>query len=193
MGVKTWTNGEIPTISDFNTYGANHYMKMLYESTQAAQLVWTGSVFTSEFENYFVSISNATCVTATQTLRCKLTYSNSPANQIGTNEYYWGQHYIGSDGGSAFSGASAQAYCQLGELSIDSTKPSNFQMMVYRPALSSGKAITCRNIGPVGAVTRNYNIAIDVNTSTVCDGLLFYNNATYTNYMTVRVYGMRQT
>jgi hypothetical protein len=193
VAVKTWTNGEIPSISDFNTYGSNHYMKMLYESTQSAQLVWTGSVFTSEFENYFVSVSNASCVTATQTLRCRLTYSGSSANQINTNEYSWGLNYIGSDGGSAFTGGVAQAYCPLGELSIDSTKPSNFQMMVYRPALSSGKAITCRSIGPVGAVTRNYNIAIDINTTTVCDALLFYNNALYTNYATVRVYGMRQT
>lgn len=193
MAIKTFVNGEFLGAADINTYGANNMMKMLYESTQTAPLVWTGSIFTSEFENYFVSVSNATCTTATQTLRYRLTFGGTPANQIGTNEYNTALQYIGSDTGTALAGSVNQAFGALGELSIDTTKPSAFQMMVYRPALSTGKGVACRSIGPVGAVVRNYNIATAINTTTVCDALLFYNLNTYTNAMTVRVYGMRQT
>ena len=193
MAIKTFVNGDFVSYTDINTYGANNHMKMLYESTQTAPLVWTGSVFTSEFENYYISITSATCTTANQTLRYRLTFGGTPANQIGTNEYNSAQQYIGSDTGSGLSGSVNQAFGTLGELSIVPSSPSAFQMMVYRPALSTGKGVSCRSIGPVGAVTRNYNIATAINTTTVCDALLFYNLNTYTNTMTVRVYGLRQT
>ena len=193
MAIKTFVNGDFVSYTDINTYGANNHMKFLYESTTSATTIWTGSVFTSEFENYYISITNASTVTAQKTLIGRFTYGGSSANQISGAVYNMGYHQIGSDTTQGIAGAVNQTGFWSGEVGIDSTKPSAFQLMVYRPALAAIKGVNSRGWGPVGAVERFYTYATAVNTTTACDGIIFYNNSFYNMNLTIRVYGLRQT
>lgn len=186
MAIKTFTTGEVLTVSDTNTYLNNGGLVYISAITTTAATVFLDGVFTSTYENYLCTFQ-ATNVTSTGTFNWRVRASSSPL----TSAYRWGSTSYYYDAGSGFGYSSASSAGVPFAVSSGGSYGAG-SLLIMNPQVSGRKTITIADGASDFSNYIGFNVRGQINNTNSYDGIQVYQDAGGTITGTLRVYGIRQ-
>jgi hypothetical protein len=186
MAVKTFTQGEVLTTADTNTYLTNGGLVYITQSTLSATTN-LNNIFTSTYDAYRLVITTNTFGGGAANIYCQLTANGTPNTTAANYAWVGNEQYttafamvtFGADGLNAFwTIGRVDATRQQGSAVVDVFNPQATQFTSYQAYYTD--AITFGRTGGVLKVNTSY------------DGVRLYINGTPSWTGFVRVYGYRQ-